>query len=457
MTIAILCGGSGTRLWPLSRELLPKQFVPILHNSSLFQQTILRNLNLSDNFCIITNDKHYFLALDEIEKIKTEHTKFNYILESISKNTAAAMLFVALQCESDDIILALPSDHIIKNEESYKKVILEAKKMAQEDYIVVFGITPTSANTGYGYIKDNKDSIQFIEKPSKEKAEKYLKEGNYYWNSGMFCFKAQVLIDEFQVYKPDLLKQCKQALDSALKNPPFTRLKSDDCNDIEDISIDYAIMEQSKKLKLLKANFAWNDVGSFDALRDEYAKDSNNNASNTDLITLHSSNNFILSNKLTAMIGVSDLIVIDTTDSLLVSKAGESQQIKEVVKILKERKSELCQIHSTAYRPWGNYSVLLNEENYKIKQIVVKPKKRLSLQKHFHRSEHWIVVSGSAIVTLNDKEFFLKANESTYIPMGDIHRLENPGKIDLVIIEVQVGQYLGEDDIIRIEDDFYRK
>lgn len=460
MVIAILCGGSGTRLWPLSRELMPKQFVSLI-SESLFQQTILRNINFGNSFCIVTNDKHYFLALDEIEKINSNaninNIEFNYILESVSKNTAAALLFVALKANVDDIILAIPSDHIIKDMESYSKAILEAKELAHQGNIVVFGIKPTSPNTGYGYIKDSKNGIEFFEKPDKDTAQHYLEDGNYYWNSGMFCFKAGVLIDEFKAYKPDLLNQCKLALDSAINSNAFFRIKAEDSIDIEEISIDYAIMEKTKKLKLVKADFKWNDVGSFDALRDEYPKDSNNNASNTDLITIDSKNNFILSNKLTATIGIDDLIVVDTTDSLLISKAGESQKIKEIFKILKSKNSPLAQIHSTAYRPWGSYSVLLDAQNYKIKKIVVKPKKRLSLQKHFHRSEHWIVVSGSAIVTLGDKEFFLKANESTYIPMGQIHRLENPGKIDLVMIEVQVGEYLGEDDIVRIEDDFNRK
>ena len=458
MIVAVLCGGSGTRLWPLSRELMPKQFVSLV-DESLFQQTILRNLAFSDNFCIVTNDKHYFLALDEIEKIKDNinNTKFNYILESVSKNTAAALLFVALNANRDDIILALPSDHIIKNTESYNKAILEAKELAKNDNIVVFGIKPTSPNTGYGYIKDGKNGIEFFEKPDENKAKEYIESKEYYWNSGMFCFKAGVLIDEFKTYKPDLFSLCNIALDSATKQNNFKLLKKEDCIDIEEISIDYAIMEQSKKLKLVKSDFIWNDVGSFDALKDEYPKDSNNNISNTELIAIDSTNNFILSNKFIATIGVDDLIVIDTTDSLLISKAGQSQKVKDIVKILKSNNSPLAQIHSTAYRPWGSYSILLDAQNYKIKKIVVKPRKRLSLQKHFHRSEHWVVVSGSAIVTLGEEEFFLKENESTYIQMGQIHRLENPGKIDLVIIEVQVGQYLGEDDIVRLEDDFNRK
>ncbi|RDU62655.1 mannose-1-phosphate guanylyltransferase/mannose-6-phosphate isomerase [Helicobacter sp. MIT 14-3879] len=456
MVITILCGGSGTRLWPLSRELLPKQFVKLINNSSLFQQTLIRNAGISNNFQIVTNESHYFLAQDEIESINIKLESIDYILEGLPKNTAAALLFSALSVKEDDIILAIPSDHIIKDIENYNKAILEADKLAKDGNIVLFGIKPNSPNTGYGYIKDSKNGLEFIEKPSEIKAKEYLSDGNYYWNSGMFCFKASILIEEFKIYQKDLFKECKKAFENAKISQNITRIKPQDMKNIKDISIDYAIMEKSKKLKLLKANFTWNDVGSFDALKNEYKKDSNNNISNTNLIALESSNNFVFSNKTTATIGINDLIIIDTVDSLLITKEGESQKIKEVVKILKENNSELCQIHRTVYRPWGSYSVLLDGDKYKIKQIIVKPKKRLSLQKHFHRNEHWIVVSGSAIVTIEDKEFILKSNESTYIPMGSVHRLENPGKIDLIIIEVQAGEYLGEDDIIRLEDDFNR-
>lgn len=463
MLITILCGGSGTRLWPLSRELLPKQFVKLIDDTSLFQKTIIRNFDLSDSFQIITNEGHYFLAQDEIENIEInnmqsekQNKKYRYILESLPKNTAPALLFSALNVNRDEIILALPSDHIIKDEKKYIKSVNEAVALAKDDFIVLFGIKPTTPHTGYGYIKDSSSGLEFIEKPDIVRATEYLKEGEYFWNSGMFCFKAGVLIDEFKIYQDKLLKACKNAFKNAFNENNIIRLNPKDMQDIEDISIDYAIMEKSKKLKLIKTDFKWNDVGSFDALKDEYKKDSNNNVLNSNLIALDSKNNFILSNKTTATIGVSDLIVIDTEDCLLISKDGESQKVRDIVKILKSNNSNLCKIHRKAYRPWGSYDVLLEGNGYKIKQIIVKPQKRLSLQKHFHRNEHWIVVSGSAIVRIEEREFILKANESTYIPMGNVHRLENPGKIDLVMIEVQVGEYLGEDDIVRLEDDFNR-
>lgn len=475
LKIAILCGGSGTRLFPISRELMPKQFVPFFDETSLFQQSVLRNAPLGDEIFIITNEAHYFLAKDNIEQIlqntqnlgnftpQSQNLARNqilppkYILECVPKNTAAALLFVALSAKKDSVILALPSDHIIKDLPKYERAIKRAEALAKEGKIVLFGIKPTSPNTGYGYISDVSGEVEFFEKPDSARAKQYLKSGKYFWNSGMFCFKASVLLDEFGAHKPELLKGATLALKNAEKNGDFTRLKMEHCRDLEDISIDYAIMEKSQNLALLKADFEWSDVGSFDALCDEYPKDSAGNACNGEILALDSANNFVLSNKLTAMVGVNDLIIADSADCLLISKRGESQRIKEIVKLLKAKNSEMLKIHNIAYRPWGSYQVLLEGAFYKIKQIIVKPQKRLSLQKHFHRNEHWIVVSGSAVVSVDGKEFMLRTNESTYIPMGSVHRLSNEGKIDLVIIEAQVGEYLGEDDIVRIEDDFYRR
>ena len=476
LNIAILCGGRGTRLFPISRELMPKQFVKFFGDTSLFQQTILRNLPLGKQFFIITNEAHYFLAKNEIERLdsciksgessanrgdsnanlpKKNSAKFDFILESVSKNTASALLFIALQVKRDEVILALPSDHIIKDLPNYERSIQNALNLAQSGKIVLFGIKPENANTGYGYISDKNGKVAFFEKPDLATAKQYVKEGGYFWNSGMFCFKAGVLIDEFKA-QPELLKQAQIALKNALKDSDFTHLQREDCESLEDISIDYAIMEKSQNLALLKADFAWSDVGSFDSLSDEYPKDSAGNAHNGEILTLDSRNNFILSNKLTAILGANDLIVVDTDDCLMISKRDECQNIKKIVAILKQKNSDLVRYPSIVYRPWGSYQVLLEGAFYKIKQIIVRPKKRLSLQKHFHRNEHWIVVSGSAVVQVGEREFVLNRNESTYIPMGSVHRLSNEGKIDLVIIEAQVGEYLGEDDIVRIDDDYHR-
>ncbi|PAF43723.1 mannose-1-phosphate guanylyltransferase/mannose-6-phosphate isomerase [Helicobacter sp. 11S03491-1] len=463
MTIAILCGGSGTRLWPLSRSLLPKQFAPLLQKGSFFTQTLIRNAPFikshQAHFQIIANQSHYFLAQDQAKKSHMHIESF--ILESIGKNTAPALCFSALDIlhkyGKDEIILALPSDHLIKNTKNYQKAINEALAYAKQDCLVTFGIKPTYPHTGYGYIKCNQDNVErFIEKPNLNLARQYIKEGDYFWNSGMFCFKASLLLHELQKYAKEIYETCKKAYDGSQKDKEYIRLDPDLSQKIPDISIDYALMEKSQKVKCVIGDFSWNDVGSFESLNEEWKKDSLGNASKSDLILKDSKNNFVISDKLVATIGIEDLIIVDTNDSLLISKKGQSQKIKDIVQDLKKTRPELTQIHTTAYRPWGHYSVLLESFNYKIKQITVKPKSRLSLQKHFHRNEHWIVVSGSANVTLGERKIFLKANESTYIPMGELHRLENPGKIDLVIIEVQVGEYLGEDDIIRIEDDFRR-
>lgn len=475
LKIAILCGGSGTRLFPLSRELMPKQFVPLISNKSLFQATIERNLGICAQFYIITSEAQYFLAKDEIEKIPKNSAKFSYILEAVAKNTAPSLLSIALQVRREDIILALPSDHIIKDLAQYESAIKQAESIARQGKIALFGIKPKSPNVGYGYIKresilQSKDSressnskrdsreskITFFEKPDLKTAQKYLKEGGYFWNSGMFCFQAGTLINEFKTHQKMLFSQVQKACENATHEGDFTRLKIEDCKDFLDISIDYAIMEKSHNLALVEADFAWSDVGSFDALKDEFPKDSDNNAHSGEILAINARNNFVLANKLSAILGVENLIIVDTADCLMVAKSGESQAVCEVVKILKSQNSEIAKLHNLVHRPWGSYEVLLESAHYKLKQIIVKPKKRLSLQKHFHRNEHWIVVSGSALVQVDSREFVLNPNESTYIPSGSVHRLSNEGKIPLVIIEAQVGEYLGEDDIVRLEDDYRR-
>ncbi len=447
MTNIILCGGYGTRLWPMSRVSTPKQFLKIFDGKSLFELTEERNKNFCENMLIVSNSEQYFLAIDQIE---SKNTKF--LLEPVGKNTAPAITLASLSVLKDEIVLVTPSDHLIKNLKSYEKVIDEAKKLADEGYLVTFGIKPTYPETGFGYIEsDGNDVKSFKEKPDENLAKSYLKSGNYYWNSGMFMFKAGVFLEEIEKLSPEIFQDSKKAFENKkIFHQNIIKIALEDMQKIKEDSIDYAVMEKSDKVKVVVADdIGWSDVGSFDALCDELDSD--------EAIEIDSKNNFIKSNKCVATVDCDDLIVIDEPDALLICKKGSSQKVKEVVKQLKSQNSELLKTHRKVYRPWGSYEVLLESKNYKLKRIVVNPQQRLSLQKHYHRNEHWIVVSGTATVRVGDEVKYLRPNESTYIKMGELHRLENEGKIPVVMIEAQVGEYTGEDDIVRVEDDYARE
>lgn len=457
MTNIILCGGSGTRLWPISRTLMPKQFVKLFDGKSLFQLTVERNSSICTEQFIVSNTEQYFLALDQLDEL--HKTAGKYLLEPIGRNTAPAIALACMELEPEEIVLVTPSDHLIKNQAAYSRVVSRAYELAREDYLVTFGITPAFAETGFGYIESNgEEVVSFKEKPDAQTATEYLKAGNYYWNSGMFCFKAGIFLDELQKYSPEIYHACAAALKNADANG-MTRIKHDDMLAIPEDSIDYAVMEKSDRVKVVASDIAWSDVGSFDALYAELPKDANGNTvcDNDKHISIDSKNNLVLCDgRKIATVDVEDLIIVDTGDALLVSKKGSSQKVKNVVAELKKRHSEMHNIHLTAHRPWGTYTVLEDTPGYKIKRITVKPGKQLSLQKHFHRSEHWIVVSGTATVTIGDQTQIVRPNESTYIKMGEIHRLANEGKIPVVLIEAQVGEYTGEDDIVRIEDEYNR-
>ena len=443
----ILCGGTGKRLWPLSRTLMPKQFVKLFEGESLFQKTVTRNQKACNAQFIVSNAEQYFLAVDQMEELSLSTS--NYLLEPVGRNTAPAIALACLALDAEEIVLVTPSDHLIKDEQAYLDAINKAKTLAQSEYLVTFGITPQYPETGFGYIEaDGEDVLSFKEKPDALTAQTYLDAGNYYWNSGMFCFKAGIFLEELEKYSPEIYEASLLAYNNA-KTDAVIRIDYDDMFAIPEDSIDYAVMEKSNKVKVIPSDISWSDLGSFESLDDEI--DSSDN-----VISIDSTNNMILSSKQVATIDVDDLIIIDTEDALLVSKKGSSQKVKAVVKELKAQGSELPNIHVTAHRPWGTYTILDESDGYKVKRIVVKTGKRLSLQKHHHRSEHWIVVSGTALVTNGTKEYTVRANESTYIPMGEIHRLENVGKIPLIMIEAQVGEYVGEDDIVRLEDDFKR-
>lgn len=455
MKHVILCGGSGTRLWPLSRRLMPKQFLTLFDDKkkSLFQKTIERNASIADKLTVITNSEHYFIALDQLEDLKNE--KFNisntrFLLEETGKNTAPAIAFAALESGEEEILFVTPSDHLIKDYTEYEKAVKEAEKLAEEGYLVTFGITPDEPHTGYGYIEHKGNSvIRFHEKPDKETAEKYFKNGNFLWNSGMFMFKAGVYLKELKKYSPKVYEEIIKSFETRQELDTHARIR--EMKDIPDISIDYAVMEKSDKIKVVKSGFEWNDVGSFDSLIKEIES--------IKAEEIECRNNFYYSDdekKVIAAIGLENYIIIDTKDALLISKKGESQKVKDIVKSLKEKNGEITTSHIKVHRPWGTYEELITDKGYKVKKITVKPGKRLSLQKHFHRSEHWIVVSGTAEVRVGDKTYLVRPNESTYIKMGEIHRLSNPGKIPVILIEAQVGEYLKEDDIVRIEDDYKR-
>ncbi|KAF3981572.1 MAG: mannose-1-phosphate guanylyltransferase/mannose-6-phosphate isomerase [Methylococcales symbiont of Hymedesmia sp. n. MRB-2018] len=457
MINVILSGGSGSRLWPLSRVMLPKQFVPMFENKSLFQEVLIRNQDLCSSTCIVTNVEQYFLAADQFLQVSSSPSRF--LLEPVGRNTAPAIALACLTLDPDELVLVTSSDHLIKDQKAYDSVVLKAKALAEQGNLVTFGIQPTYPETGFGYIEaKGNEVLSFKEKPPLELAKRYIEQGNYFWNSGMFCFKAGVFLSELQQYAPDIYQACVKALDEQSDHKEV-RIDLKVMQEIPAESIDYAVMEKSNKVKMVPCDMGWSDLGSFDALYDETKTEMNENvvlARTTDgpePICIDSSGNLLITlDRQIALVDIDDLVIVDTADAILVSKKGCSEKIKQVVAQVKKQKPELAEIHRLVQRPWGTYEVLATSASYKVKRLVVNPGSKLSLQKHYHRNEHWIVVSGTATVTVGDKHFLVRPNESTYIQMGKLHRLANNGKIDLVMIEAQVGEYTGEDDIVRIEE-----
>jgi len=459
----ILAGGKGTRLWPLSRELMPKQFVRFIDDESLFQKTVKRALLFSrpEEIFVVTNEDYRFRVLDDLREIGVEIPEDNILLEPSARNTLPAILWATLRIEEnfgDSIVTVLPSDHIIEVNRAYERAFENAEKLA-EKYLVTFGIQPTKPHTGYGYIKpgerieiDGKivgyTVEEFREKPDLETAKRYV-ENNYLWNSGMFAFSSSLFLEEVRKHAPDVW----EAFESGSIEEAYNR--------VPDISIDYGVMEKTDKAAVVPLRAKWSDLGSFDAIYEVLEKDSDGNAVRIRgkkgyHVGVNSRGNLIMTERLTATVGVDNLIIVDTGDALLVAKKGESQRVKEVYRILRELGDERVIVHRTAYRPWGSYTVLEEGDRYKIKRLTVLPGKKLSLQMHYHRSEHWVVVRGTAKVIVGDKETLLQPGESTFIPAGVKHRLENPGKVVLEVIETQIGEYLGEDDIVRFDDEFGR-
>jgi len=456
MKTVILCGGSGTRLWPLSRTLYPKQFYPLFKGHSLFQRTIERNLAHTSEFLIVVNQEQYFMAEDQFRAMKTT-IPARFILEPEGRNTAPAIALAALAVSATDEMLVVPSDHLIQNEAAYQAAVSRALVHARENQLVTFGIKPTHAETGFGYIEANGETVvSFREKPDAQTAESYLASGKHFWNSGMFCFRAGAFLAALAKHAPKMHEACVHAWSGSGENSP-ARIDAALMKAIPADSIDYAVMEKSSQTKVIPTDMGWSDLGSFDALYDALPQDDEGNVHDPQTLHLNSHRNLVVADKrFVATIDVDDLVIIDTPDALLITRRGSAQKVKDVVATLKVRKPELTHIHTTAHRPWGSYTILEDASNFKVKRIVVKPGARLSLQKHAHRSEHWIVVDGRAHVTVGEKTFPLERNESTYIPKGEVHRLDNRESEDLILIEAQVGSYLGEDDIVRLVDDYKR-
>ena len=454
----ILCGGSGTRLWPISRSLMPKQFARLFDGASLFQRTVKTNSRICCAQYIVSNAEQYFLAKDQLEEVGANDVRF--LLEPVGRNTAPAIALACLGLDPNDIVLVSPSDHVIRKAEAYEECLRKAEEFAKKGFMVTFGITPTGPETGYGYIEANGDDVKrFVEKPDLETAKKYVASGRFFWNSGIFCFKASTFLDELATYSPDILTAAKIAFANAKKEnkDSLIRVDHEDMMNIPSNSIDYAVMEKSAKVKVVPSDIGWSDLGAFDSLYGEFDHDENGNNVNAKHLAIGSKNSLVLGGqRQICTIDLDNMLIVDTPDALLVAPLASSQKVKKVVDELKARGSDLPKVPQTVNRPWGTYSVLESTDRYKMKRIVVRPGERLSLQKHLHRSEHWVVVSGTATCTVGDKVFYVRPNESTYIPSGTPHRLQNEGKLPLVIVEVQVGEYTGEDDIIRMQDDYKR-
>jgi len=467
----IICGGSGSRLWPVSRAQQPKPFIRLDDGQSLLQKAFLRGVllpNVSD-VMTVTNRELFFKIDDEYREVSDLHQapiSNSFILEPFGRNTAPAVAAATLQVSEshgeDAILLVLAADHLIADQQAFAGAVAKAYELAVKGKIVTFGIQPTAPETGYGYIEsDGNDVIRFVEKPSLDTAKDYLASGNFLWNSGMFCFSAGTMLKEMALHCPEILETTKNCLQQARKasGKEFVQVEinPEHFKGVPDDSIDYAVMEKTRNVAVVACDIGWSDIGCWRALGDLTAPDSDNNRIQGDVLTQETKNCTIKSeSRMVGTVGVEGLIIIDTHDALLVADKSRAQDVKKIYTQLREQGHDTHKLHRTAHRPWGTYTVLEEGLNFKIKRIEVKPGASLSLQMHHHRSEHWIVVSGTAKVLNDEQEFTLKVNESTFIPAEHKHRLENTGSELLVMIEVQTGHYLGEDDIVRFQDVYGR-
>lgn len=463
----ILCGGAGSRLWPVSRESHPKPFIRLADGQSLLQKAFLRGAVLADvtQVLTVTNRDFLFKTEDEFREVNGRQIPTSFLLEPFGRNTAAAVAAATVQIAENDpesILLILAADHLISDQDAFAEAVAQASALAGEGRLATFGIKPEAPETGYGYIEAEGNRVKrFVEKPDARTAAEYLKTGRFYWNSGMFCFKASTMLEEMEKHCPEILHSVRLCLDSSRRaeGKGFTHCELDAelFEKVPEDSIDYAVMEKSDRVAVVPCNIGWSDIGSWSALGDLVEPDTDGNRIDGEALLHNVANCSIRSNeRLVGVVGVSDLIIVDTPDALLVANKASSQDVKHVYAELKARGHDSYKLHRTVHRPWGAYTVLEQGSRYKIKRIEVKPGASLSLQMHHHRSEHWIVVSGMAKVVNGDRELLVAANESTYIPAGHKHRLENPGVVTLVMIEVQSGEYLGEDDIVRFHDNYGR-
>ncbi|BAN35180.1 mannose-1-phosphate guanylyltransferase (GDP) [Sulfuricella denitrificans skB26] len=466
----ILSGGVGARLWPISRESHPKPFMKLPDGQSLLQKTFARASALEGvrEVLTITNREHYFKSRDEYQPAKKTFPGVadTFLLEPFGRNTAAAIALGALKVTADfdgkAIMLVLPADHLIEDQGAFAAAVKQACDLAELGKLVTFGIVPNAPETGFGYIEAEGHTVKrFVEKPSYETAMEYVGSGHYLWNSGMFCFQAGVMLEQFKLHAPSIYEHalaCWETTRSKTQgSTPMMEIDSDTFAAIPENSIDYAVMEKSEVVAVVPGDFGWSDIGSWNAISDLTVPDGAGNRIVGEAVLVDVGNSYIQSDgRMVAAIGLDNLLIVDTPDALLVADRGRAQDVKKVVQQLKLMNHDSHKLHRTVVRPWGTYTVLEEGNNFKIKRIMVKPGASLSLQMHYHRSEHWIVVSGTASIVNDDKNMLIRTNESTYIPAGHRHRLENPGRTDLVMIEVQSGEYLGEDDIVRFDDVYGR-
>ncbi|MEM7364350.1 MAG: mannose-1-phosphate guanylyltransferase/mannose-6-phosphate isomerase [Pseudomonadota bacterium] len=461
----ILCGGAGSRLWPLSRTRLPKQLLSFGGDQSLLQATVerVRRFAEDNSPTIICNDEYRFLVADHIQSLGLPGQTI--MLEPMGRNTAPAIAMAAFHSlETDPNLLVLPSDHLLQDVDAFGGAIAKAAELSAQGRLVTFGIKPDAPNTGYGYVKGGEafDDLgfvveQFVEKPDLTTAEAYLKSGDYYWNSGMFVFRASVYLRALEAHAPEIYATCEKAAANLAEDLDFVRIDADIFNACPSESIDYAVMEKTDLAAMVPLDAGWSDIGSYESLWENLERDSEGNVLQGDVMPYETSSSFVFAeSRLVATVGVKDLTIVETSDAVLVANKSRSQEVKQIVQDLAKRGRTEHDEHQRVYRPWGFYESVSEGDRFQVKHIQVKPGAALSLQKHHHRAEHWVVVSGTARVTKGDEVFEISEDQSTYIPIGEVHRLENPGKIPLSLIEVQSGSYLGEDDIVRFDDQYGR-